>query len=179
MNRNTIKNIISECVEKLMNEGLLKESFQSKTIRNLFLKNKPYERPRYNNMWCDLSRITDDMIIGVYNNPKKANITNNSNIPYMWFGDGTVVVFDKNKLSEFNKNAENRFDDRFRNRNHKAYDENYYSNNAAYNMYRHWKPGYDKEIADGDIPYKESGVKPSQAKHNLYKDAIRIYNKKK
>ena len=137
-------------------------------------------------MWLDLHNITDDMIDGVYNSPKEANIDpRTTKVPYITFRNGVTVVFN-DKVKEIETPAENKFNERERNNRFRFNnDGRYISNNPHYNTFLDTRSMWNKDIENGDKPYFNGDTEtkrnstPSVVKNSYYQAAKDRYNKMK
>lgn len=187
INGTELKSIIAEAVMNVLNE-----SFSSKILQDVFDKNHEYDR-RYtskhintlkdiyfNNMWEQyLSKITDDMIDGIYSSPEEAQV--NRYTPYMEFNNGVTVVFN-NKIRELQNDSEQKFNDRWnRPSTVRQYKVNYYSRNPYYNDFMSGKGMWNNDIKNGDKPYFNGNreTTPSNVKQSHYKAAKNWYKNKK
>ena len=196
INEDKIYKIVSNLFEDLSRyKASLNESFKSSILRDVFTKNHDRDawakmrhygqiKLDYDNMWLDLHNITDDMIDGVYNSPKEANIEpRTTKIPYITFRNGVTVVFN-DKVKEIETPAENKFNERERNNRFRFNnDGRYISNNPHYNTFRDTLSTWNKDIENGDKPYyngdTERNSTPSVVKNSYYQASKDRYNKMK
>ena len=198
INEDKIYKIVSNLFEDLSRyKASLNESFKSSILRDVFTKNHDRDawakmrhygqiKLDYDNMWLDLHNITDDMIDGVYNSPKEANIEpRTTKVPYITFRNGVTVVFN-DKIKEIETPAENKFNERERNNRFRFNnDGRYISNNPHYNTFRDTRSMWNKDIENGDKPYFNGDTEtkrnstPSVVKNSYYQAAKDRYNKMK
>ena len=182
-------NLIEESIKRV----LITESFKSKTLQQLFSKNheiNPWFQSKhinslsdmvFNNVSMDLHNITDDMIEGVFDSMKDAQVSNKDR--YITFNNGVTIVFN-DKVKELEEPHNKKFFDRFNSTSKdRFYKEKYRSKNRAYNDFMDSNKMWNKDIQNGDKPYfngdKETrhNSTPSVIKHDAFKRAKEGYSK--